>query len=91
MTSQKLVVYKNGDFAIGEFDDENKRQGVVVYQSTKGTVSSLFQGLSSKGHSTRTSDKEQATSTSTSTTSSTVATCRMRRTGTGSSYLITIR
>ena len=37
MSKVKLVVYKNGDFAVGEFDRKNKRDGKVTYQSTRGT------------------------------------------------------
>lgn len=33
----KLVVYKNGDFALGEFDANLKRDGKVTYQSTRGS------------------------------------------------------
>lgn len=36
MSAQKLVVYKNGDFALGEFTDDNVRAGAVQYQSLKG-------------------------------------------------------
>lgn len=34
----RLVVYKSGDFALGDFDHENKRDGTVRYQSSKGKL-----------------------------------------------------
>lgn len=40
----KLVVYKNGDFAYGELDDQNLRHGFVRYQSRRGPhVMGFFQ------------------------------------------------
>lgn len=53
MADQKLVIYKNGDFALGEFDDDLKRQGRAKYQSTKGSCR-LMQGLNTKESSTPT-------------------------------------
>lgn len=35
-TAKKLVVYRNGDFAFGDLDRENRRQGFVRYQSSRG-------------------------------------------------------
>ena len=35
-----MIVYKNGDFAIGDFSGDLKRNGFVEYQSTNGRQSS---------------------------------------------------
>lgn len=33
---EKLIIYKNGDFAKGTFNQNNEREGKVVYYNTKG-------------------------------------------------------
>ena len=38
MAHKKLIVYRSGDFAFGDFDETNLRDGQVIYQSTKGSL-----------------------------------------------------